>query len=118
MTFGNRILLAFGTRPEAIKLAPVVKVLRQAGTFEVRVCMTAQHRRMLDQVLALFAITPDVDLDLMQPGQDLTDLTARVLVGMRGVLRDWRPDLLLVQGVAGGQGAWTPRRRPGTVWRR
>ena len=94
----QRILVVFGTRPEAIKLAPVVKALRQAGTFEVRVCVTAQHRQMLDQVLALFAITPDVDLDLMQPGQDLTDLTARLLVGMRGVLRDWRPDLLLVQG--------------------
>lgn len=94
----RRVLVVFGTRPEAIKLAPVVKVLRKAGTFEVRVCVTAQHRQMLDQVLALFAITPDVDLDLMQPGQDLTDLTARVLVGMRGVLRDWRPDLLLVQG--------------------
>lgn len=94
----KRICIVFGTRPEAIKLAPVVKALRQAGTFEVRVCVTAQHRQMLDQVLELFAITPDVDLDLMQPGQDLTDLTARVLVGMRGVLRDWRPDLLLVQG--------------------
>ena len=61
-------------------------------------CVTAQHRQMLDQVLELFAITPDVDLDLMQPGQDLTDITARVLVGMRGVMRDWRPDLVLVQG--------------------
>ena len=98
MTSMSRILVVFGARPEAIKLAPVVKALRQAGTFEVRVCVTAQHRQMLDQVLALFAITPDVDLDVMQPGQDLTDLTARVLVGMRGVLRDWRPDLLLVQG--------------------
>lgn len=94
----KRIGVVFGTRPEAIKLAPVVKALRQTGTFEVRVCVTAQHRQMLDQVLALFAIAPDVDLDLMQPGQDLTDLTARVLVGMRGVLQDWRPDLLLVQG--------------------
>lgn len=94
----SRILVVFGTRPEAIKLAPVVKALRQAGTFEVRVCVTAQHRQMLDQVLELFTITPDVDLDLMQPGQDLTDLTARVLVGMRGVLRDWRPDWVLVQG--------------------
>jgi UDP-N-acetylglucosamine 2-epimerase (non-hydrolysing) len=94
----KKILLVFGTRPEAIKLAPVVKALRQVGTFEVRVCVTAQHRQMLDQVLELFAITPDVDLDLMRPGQDLTDITMRVLVGMRGVLRDWRPDLLLVQG--------------------
>ncbi len=94
----KKIVVVFGTRPEAIKLAPVVKALRQVGTFEVQVCVTAQHRQMLDQVLELFAITPDVDLDLMQPGQDLTDLTARVLVGMRGVLRDWRPDLLLVQG--------------------
>jgi len=94
----NRISVVFGTRPEAIKLAPVVKALRLAGTFEVRVCVTAQHRQMLDQVLELFAITPEVDLDLMQPGQDLTDLTVRVLAGMREVLRDWRPDLVLVQG--------------------
>ena len=94
----HKVLVVFGTRPEAIKLAPVVKALRQAGTFEVRVCVTAQHRQMLDQVLELFSITPDVDLDLMQPGQDLSDLTARVLVGMRGVLRDSRPNLLLVQG--------------------
>ena len=64
----SRILVVFGARPEAIKLAPVVKALRQAGTFEVRVCVTAQHRQMLDQVLALFAITPDVDLDLAGGG--------------------------------------------------
>ena len=94
----HKVLVVFGTRPEAIKLAPVVKALRRNGTFDVRVCVTAQHRQMLDQVLALFDITPDVDLDLMQPGQDLTDLTARVLVGMRGVLHDWRPKLVLVQG--------------------
>jgi len=94
----DRVLVVFGTRPEAIKLAPVVKAFRQAKMFDVRVCVTAQHRQMLDQVLELFAITPDVDLDLMQPAQDLTDITARVLVAMREVLRDWRPDLVLVQG--------------------
>jgi len=77
----NRVLVVFGTRPEAIKLVPVVKALRQAGTFEVRVCVTAQHRQMLDQVLELFAITPDVDLDVMQPGQDLTHLTLLLVQG-------------------------------------
>ena len=94
----NRISVVFGTRPEAIKLAPVINALRRTGTFEVQVCVTAQHRQMLDQVLQLFSIIPEVDLDLMHPGQDLTDVTMRVLAGMRGILRDWRPDLLLVQG--------------------
>ena len=94
----KRVLVVFGTRPEAIKLAPVVKAFRELSVFEVHVCVTAQHRQMLDQVLELFEIVPDVDLDLMQPGQDLTDLTARLLKGVRGVLRDWRPDLVLVQG--------------------
>ena len=71
----SRISVVFGTRPEAIKLAPVINALRRAGIFEVQVCVTAQHRQMLDQVMKLFAITPDVDLDLMMPGQDLTDIT-------------------------------------------
>lgn len=94
----NKILVVFGTRPEAIKMASVVKALRRVGMFEVRICVTAQHRQMLDQVLELFAITPDIDLDLMQPDQDLTDITVGVLAGMRGILRDWRPDWMLVQG--------------------
>lgn len=92
------ILTVFGTRPEAIKMAPLVKVLQQHAGFEVKVCVTAQHRQMLDQVLALFDITPDFDLNLMQPNQDLTDITARVLQGMRGVFQKWRPDLVLVHG--------------------
>ena len=94
----RRILFVFGTRPEAIKMAPVVKALQQHAAFEVKVCVTAQHRHMLDQVLALFHITPDFDLDVMTPGQDLSDITARVILGMRDVFAQWRPDLVLVHG--------------------
>lgn len=94
----KKILVTFGTRPEAIKMAPVVEALRAEPSFEVKVCVTAQHRQMLDQVLELFGIRPDFDLNLMQPGQDLTDITSHVLLGMRGVLRQWRPDWLLVHG--------------------
>ncbi|MBV5311016.1 non-hydrolyzing UDP-N-acetylglucosamine 2-epimerase [Chromatium okenii] len=93
-----RILTVFGTRPEAIKMAPVVQALAADVTFESRVCVTAQHRQMLDQVLQLFAIQPDFDLNLMQPGQDLTDITANVLLGLRGVLQEFQPDLVLVHG--------------------
>ena len=93
-----KVLTVFGTRPEAIKMAPVVRALLQQTDFDTRVCVTAQHRQMLDQVLTLFGISPDFDLNLMQPGQDLTDLTARVLQGMRVVLREWRPDIVLVHG--------------------
>jgi UDP-N-acetylglucosamine 2-epimerase (non-hydrolysing) len=94
----KKILITFGTRPEAIKMAPVVAALKANSAFDVKVCVTAQHRQMLDQVLELFAIRPDFDLNLMQPGQDLTDITSNVLLGMRGVLRQWRPDWLLVHG--------------------
>jgi len=94
----KKILVTFGTRPEAIKMAPVVAALRADAAFDVKVCVTAQHRQMLDQVLELFAIRPDFDLNLMQPGQDLTDITSNVLVGMRKVLRQWRPDWVLVHG--------------------
>jgi len=95
----RRILLTFGTRPEAIKMSPVVRALRAAeGRFDVRVCVTAQHRQMLDQVLQLFEITPDFDLDLMRPGQTLTDITTRVLSGVEGVIGTWRPDLVMVHG--------------------
>jgi UDP-N-acetylglucosamine 2-epimerase (non-hydrolysing) len=94
----KKILITFGTRPEAIKMAPVVAALMADASFDVKICVTAQHRQMLDQVLELFAIRPDFDLDLMQPGQDLTDITCNVLLGMRGVLRQWRPDWLLVHG--------------------
>lgn len=93
-----KILSVFGTRPEAIKMAPVVKALAADPLFESRVCVTAQHRQMLDQVLDLFAIRPDFDLNLMQPGQDLFDITGNVLLGMREVFKAWLPDIVLVHG--------------------
>lgn len=93
-----KVLLVFGTRPEAIKMAPVVKALQLDLRIEAKVCVTAQHRQMLDQVLDLFKIKPDFDLDLMQPGQDLSDITSRVLLGMRGVFEQWQPDIVLVHG--------------------
>ncbi|MGB0714050.1 MAG: non-hydrolyzing UDP-N-acetylglucosamine 2-epimerase [Gammaproteobacteria bacterium] len=93
-----RILTVFGTRPEAIKMAPVVNAIAADERVEGLVAVTAQHRQMLDQVLDLFAIKPDFDLDLMRPGQDLTDITAKVITGMRGVLRECRPDWVLVHG--------------------
>ncbi|WGS53979.1 UDP-N-acetylglucosamine 2-epimerase (non-hydrolyzing) [Paraburkholderia sp. D15] len=94
----RRILLTFGTRPEAIKMAPLVERLRTDARFDCRVCVTGQHREMLDQVLDLFAIRPDFDLDVMKPGQDLYDLNAAILLGMRDVLNAWRPDAVLVHG--------------------
>jgi len=93
-----KVLAVFGTRPEAIKMAPVVRALAESDGVTARVCVTAQHRQMLDQVLALFGITPDYDLDLMKPGQDLTDITCNVLTGLRPVLGEFRPDLVLVHG--------------------
>lgn len=93
-----KVLCVFGTRPEAIKMAPVVRELEGAPGIVSRVCVTAQHREMLDQVLSLFGITPDYDLNLMKQGQDLTDITAAVLQGLRVVLRDFAPDLVLVHG--------------------
>ena len=93
-----RVLTVFGTRPEAIKMAPVVRALAAATDVDARVCITAQHREMLDQVLDLFAIVPDYDLNLMKPGQDLTDITVSVLQGLRSVLAEFQPDLLLVHG--------------------
>ncbi len=98
MTERLRVLSVFGTRPEAIKMAPLVQALAAAAHIDARVCVTAQHREMLDQVLSLFAITPDYDLNLMKPGQDLTDITAAVLAGLRPVLAEFQPDLLLVHG--------------------
>ena len=92
------VMLVFGTRPEAIKMAPVLHALRAQGGLRVGVCVTAQHRQMLDQVLALFDIVPDDDLDLMRPGQDLTGVTAGVLAGMKDVLARRRPRLVLVHG--------------------
>jgi len=94
----KKILLVFGTRPEAIKMAPLVKVLQAQPAFDVKVCVTAQHRHMLDQVLNLFEIQPDFDLNLMKPGQDLYDITSGVLLGLKSVLNQWRPDAVLVHG--------------------
>lgn len=97
-TLPQKVLVVFGTRPEAIKMAPVVRALAANDAFDVRVCVTAQHRTMLDQVLAFFHIVPHVDLDLMRPGQDLHGLTAGILVAMRPVLQAERPDVVLVHG--------------------
>ena len=92
-------MLVFGTRPEAIKMAPLVKCLQQRkDKFEVIVCVTGQHREMLDQVLKIFDITPDYDLNIMKAGQDLYDVTTRVLLGMRDVLKTVNPDIVLVHG--------------------
>lgn len=92
-------LIVFGTRPEAIKMAPLVKAFQNhPESFETKVCVTAQHREMLDQVLSLFEITPEYDLNIMKPGQDLYDITANVLVGMKSVLQDYKPDVVFVHG--------------------
>lgn len=94
-----KVLLVFGTRPEAIKMAPLVKAFKSLpDLYQTEVCVTGQHREMLDQVLNLFEITPDYDLNIMKQGQDLYDVTARVLTGMRDVLIKSRPDLVLVHG--------------------
>lgn len=93
-----KILSVFGTRPEAIKMAPLVKALANDDYFTSRVAVTAQHREMLDQVLDLFEIKPDFDLDLMKSGQDLYDVTTGVLLGLRDILKDFQPDLVLVHG--------------------
>lgn len=93
-----KILSIFGTRPEAIKMAPLVKALANDNYFTSKVAVTAQHREMLDQVLELFEIKPDYDLNLMKSGQDLYDVTAGVLLGLRDVLQDFQPDLVLVHG--------------------
>lgn len=94
----KKILTVFGTRPEAIKMAPLVKALAAEAQFDARVCVTAQHREMLDQVLKLFQIEPDFDLDIMKPGQDLYDITGRILKGIREVLKEFKPDVVLVHG--------------------
>ncbi|WP_283786884.1 non-hydrolyzing UDP-N-acetylglucosamine 2-epimerase [Bermanella sp. WJH001] len=94
----KKILSVFGTRPEAIKMAPLVKALAAEPSFESKVCVSAQHREMLDQVLELFEIMPDYDLNLMKVGQDLYDITSGVLLGLRDVLTEYQPDLVLVHG--------------------
>ena len=95
----KKILLVFGTRPEAIKMCPLVKEFQKHPEyFETRVCVTGQHREMLDQVLDIFGVKPDYDLNIMQQGQDLYDVTSRVLLGMRNVLDEAKPDVVLVHG--------------------
>ncbi|MEL1266183.1 non-hydrolyzing UDP-N-acetylglucosamine 2-epimerase [Pseudoxanthomonas putridarboris] len=94
----KRVLVVFGTRPEAIKMAPVVAALKQQHNLDTRVAVTAQHRQMLDQVLHLFGIRPDADLDLMEPGQTLPKLFSNILTGMTQVLSEYHPDLVLIHG--------------------
>ncbi len=94
----KKVMLVFGTRPEAIKMAPLVKAFEADKDFETIVCVTAQHRQMLDQVLNLFEITPDYDLDVMKPGQDLYEVTSNILLGLKPVLAEAKPDLVLVHG--------------------
>lgn len=95
----KKVMLVFGTRPEAIKMCPLVKEFqRRADEFQTIVCVTGQHREMLDQVLNIFEVTPDIDLNIMKQGQDLTDVTVRILTGMRDVFRECRPDVVLVHG--------------------
>lgn len=92
-------MLVFGTRPEAIKMCPLVKEFQKhPQEFETIVCVTGQHREMLDQVLDIFEVSPDYDLNIMKQGQDLYDVTARVLTGMRDVLKESQPDIVLVHG--------------------
>ena len=95
----KKVMLVFGTRPEAIKMCPLVKEFQKdTKNFETIVCVTGQHREMLDQVLTIFAVKPDYDLNIMKQGQDLTDVTARVLTGLRDVFKECRPDVVLVHG--------------------
>jgi UDP-N-acetylglucosamine 2-epimerase (non-hydrolysing) len=93
-----KVLTVFGTRPEAIKMAPLALQLAMDERFEAKVCVTAQHREMLDQVLGLFDLKPDFDLNLMKPGQDLTDVTTGILQGLKGVFAEFKPDIVLVHG--------------------
>lgn len=95
----KKIMLVFGTRPEAIKMCPLVKEFqKQSEEFETIVCVTGQHREMLDQVLKIFDVKPDIDLNIMKQGQDLTDVTVRILTGMRDVFKKCKPDVVLVHG--------------------
>jgi len=94
----KKVMVVFGTRPEAIKMAPVVKACKAHQELEVKVCVTAQHRQMLDQVMDIFGLTADFDLNVMAPNQTLGDVTCKVLKGMEGVFEQWKPDVILVQG--------------------
>lgn len=96
--FKTKVLTVFGTRPEAIKMAPLVHALAADERFEAKVCVTAQHREMLDQVLSLFEITPDYDLNLMKAGQTLNDITSRILLELKPVLQEFKPNVVLVHG--------------------
>src|SRR5689334_13851847 len=98
MSAFRKLLFIFGTRPEAIKLAPLVLEFRKHALFEVKVCVTAQHRQMLDQVLNFFKIIPDYDLDIMMPEQSLYQVTAEALKALEKVFKDYTPDLVFVQG--------------------
>jgi len=94
----KKVLFIIGTRPEAIKLAPMIRVFKNAGFFDVKVCVTSQHRQLLDQVLSFFSIQPDYDLNLMQPNQTLSQLTANSIVGLDKIYQELKPDLIVVQG--------------------
>lgn len=95
----KKILIVFGTRPEAIKMAPLVnEIKKHSNTFITKVCITAQHREMLDQVLDIFKITPDYDLNIMKPNQDLYDITSNIILNIKGVLAEFQPDIVLVHG--------------------
>ncbi|MGE8279782.1 MAG: UDP-N-acetylglucosamine 2-epimerase, partial [Stenotrophomonas sp.] len=98
MTRRKKVMVVFGTRPEAIKMAPLVTALKQQPALETVVAVTAQHREMLDQVLDLFEIVPDEDLNVMQPGQTLSGLTSRIVQGMEQVIAKHAPDIVLVHG--------------------
>ena len=95
----NKVLVVFGTRPEAIKMAPLVRALKNKKTgFKTKVAVTAQHREMLDQVLELFSIKPDYDLNIMKPNQTLNDITSEVIKGMKPILSSFKPDIVFVHG--------------------
>src|SRR5690606_3109344 len=98
MAAKKKVMVVFGTRPEAIKMAPVVSALQAHPMLDAQVVVTAQHRQMLDQVLEIFGIVPDADLDIMQPGQTLHDLTARIMQKLTPVFEDLKPDMVLVHG--------------------
>ena len=94
----KKILVIFGTRPEAIKMAPLIKMLKSSKLVNVKICVTAQQRQMLDQVLELFEIVPDIDLNLMKPNQDLVGVTAEILTRLQTVFRQEQPDWVIVHG--------------------
>ena len=94
----KKVMVVFGTRPEAIKMAPLCHRLREQKDIETIICVTAQHRKMLDQVLSIFDLIPDIDLNVMKTGQDLYDVTSNILLKMRDILKEEKPDMVLVHG--------------------